>query len=115
MLHKHPLHPILSLFIALLIGSSTMWACNSFSHQWSLTGLEEETDRLPRLAMGELFRRLPQHLASASVAIPWLQTASSVLLLEVDAATYSWVFQNAPQQGASKSCGILAQTSEMPR
>jgi len=65
----------------------SLWACNSFSHQWSLTGLEEETDRLPVLATHVLLRSLPERLASASTGMPWFQTASSVLLLGIDAAT----------------------------
>ncbi|HEY9069156.1 MAG TPA: hypothetical protein VIV61_02810 [Candidatus Ozemobacteraceae bacterium] len=68
-------------------GSSAALACNSFSHQWSLTGLEEGGDRLPVLAARLLLERLPERLASASAGFPWFQNASSVILLGIDAAT----------------------------
>lgn len=111
MQHSWAIQKILILFFALLAFTSPLAACNAFSHQWSLTSLEEETGRLPRMAMEILFQRLPLHLASASKDIPWLQTASSALLLEVDAATHSWIFRNDPQTGAAGSFGIIAQSS----
>jgi len=108
-------NPILGMGLlwicSLLVAASPLLGCNSFSHQWSLVGLEENSNIFPWLAAEELFHTLPAQLASASRDIPWLQNASSVLLLAINTATDSWVFQNAPRSGTSQSSGICIQAS----
>lgn len=106
---------VLWVLVAGMLFPLHLEGCNQFSHAWSLTGLEENTTELPRLALAAMLRRLPLDLASSAKDIPWLQTASCVQLVSIDAATYPWSFRTESRSSSRSDERIEVRAGDAAR